>query len=144
MKKTYLPQAACLVYMRPDGKMAVATRRGKKKVGLPGGKVDPGETAAQAAARESGEEIGIEVNPEDLIELYADVCEPEAAGGQAYFCTTFLYFAPQDAVIKQMEAGIEVDWTDFDGLLANGTFVDYNGEVRAAYNAYMSRLSPSI
>lgn len=35
----------------------------------PGGKIDFGETARQAAVRETGEEIGLKINPSDLIEM---------------------------------------------------------------------------
>ena len=34
--------------------------------GVPGGSLDPNETIAEAAARETYEEVGILINPEDL------------------------------------------------------------------------------
>lgn len=34
---------------------------------LPGGRLDPGETARDAALRELGEELGVEVGPEDVL-----------------------------------------------------------------------------
>jgi 8-oxo-dGTP diphosphatase len=40
----------------------VAWRRGGPKVDLPGGGLDPGETHAQAAVRECGEEAGLRVS----------------------------------------------------------------------------------
>jgi 8-oxo-dGTP diphosphatase len=51
------------ILQRPDGKVLVAERtRTQISAGfweLPGGKIDPGETAAQAVVRELAEEIGI-------------------------------------------------------------------------------------
>lgn len=37
---------------------------------MPGGKVDPGESAAEAASREAREEIDLELAPEGLRELF--------------------------------------------------------------------------
>lgn len=53
------------VLRAPDGRVLLAERKaGKDAAGfweLPGGKVDPGESAAQAAARELLEELGVRV-----------------------------------------------------------------------------------
>lgn len=78
--------------------------------GLPGGKVDPGETAAQAAHREIAEELGIEIALGDLLCLVEQfdphwvspvyratvlsgeptVLEPHKHGGVAWFELTAL------------------------------------------------------
>jgi hypothetical protein len=57
------PFAVFVVYQFPDGKIAATTRPKDRasddkgvKVGLPGGKVDPGEDPMEAAIRESSEE----------------------------------------------------------------------------------------
>lgn len=144
MNTTSLPEASCLVYARPDHTIAVATRRNGEKIGLTGGKGDPGETPAETAARESDEEAGIVVDAAELIEIYAGVCEPETPGGQAYYCRTYLAFAPQDAKLLQKESGIRVGWASFPELLENGTFVEYNKKVEAAYWAFINSYTPSL
>ena len=58
----YPDRPAAFVVLEHDGRIAcvrVAFRRDGPKVDLPGGGLDPGESHAQAAARECGEEAGL-------------------------------------------------------------------------------------
>jgi 8-oxo-dGTP diphosphatase len=61
---TEIVEAAAAVLLRPDGRFLLGRRpEGKPYAGyweFPGGKIEPGETAAQALARELSEELGIE------------------------------------------------------------------------------------
>lgn len=60
----------------PDGLILAVSRRGQPtQFGLPGGKVDPGETFAEAAARELKEETGLTIEDPSLI--YSDICPGE-------------------------------------------------------------------
>lgn len=55
--------AVCLL----DGDRVLTVRkRGTSRFMLPGGKPEPGETPAEAAVREVGEELGIDLRPVDL------------------------------------------------------------------------------
>ena len=68
------PKVAACAITTIDGHV-VLLRRGiepeQGKWAFPGGFVDRGETAAAAAAREAREEVGLLVEPEDLVGVYS-------------------------------------------------------------------------
>ncbi len=73
--RDYPDRPAAFVVLEHHGRIAcvrVAWRRGGPKLDLPGGGLDPGETAAQAAARECGEEAGLKVAVADEAFVAAD------------------------------------------------------------------------
>ncbi|SDW00903.1 ADP-ribose pyrophosphatase YjhB, NUDIX family [Arthrobacter sp. cf158] len=72
--------SAVCVYNR-QGHLLTVRKRGTDKFMHPGGKPEPGETAAEAAARELSEEVGIEVSPEQLepLGVWLAVAANEAA-----------------------------------------------------------------
>ena len=49
-----------------DGRLLTVRKRGTDRFMHPGGKPEPGESAAEAASRELAEEVGIDVAAEDL------------------------------------------------------------------------------
>jgi 8-oxo-dGTP diphosphatase len=62
--RAYTDRPAGFVVLEHAGKIAVVRvtfAKGGGRLDLPGGGIDPGETAAQAAARECGEEAGLRV-----------------------------------------------------------------------------------
>lgn len=63
---TRIVEAAAAVILQPDGRFLLGQRpEGKPYAGyweFPGGKIEPGETAAQALVRELHEELGIEAD----------------------------------------------------------------------------------
>ncbi len=72
--------AECLVV--GTGKVLLLRRAIPPQIGkwtLPGGYVDLGETPAQAATRETFEEVGMRVTIERLLGVYADAANPVAA-----------------------------------------------------------------
>ena len=80
--------AGVLIAAAPTGRVLLALRsahvRSPGTWGAPGGGIDRGETAEEAAAREVWEEAGIDVDPDDLELLH----QQTKKGGGLY--TTFL------------------------------------------------------
>ncbi|WP_430297165.1 NUDIX hydrolase [Sinomonas sp. B1-1] len=62
--------SAVCVYS-PEGRLLTVRKRGTDRFMHPGGKPEPGESAAEAASRELSEEVGIDVPAEDLVLLGA-------------------------------------------------------------------------
>ncbi|THD66897.1 NUDIX domain-containing protein [Phenylobacterium sp.] len=75
--RAYPDRPAAFVIVEHEGRIAVARvtfADGGGRLDLPGGGIDPGETAEQAAMRECGEEVGLRV-----------VLEGEVARADHYF-----------------------------------------------------------
>jgi 8-oxo-dGTP pyrophosphatase MutT (NUDIX family) len=110
-------RAACCLIIRSDGKvLAVSRKYDKNAMGLPGGKVDPGETPELAAARELEEETGLtatRLNP-----VFSRVDD------DGYETTTFECDVDDVDDIHTDEAG-RVAWVTWEKLL-DGPFGDYN------------------
>ncbi|WP_344064831.1 NUDIX domain-containing protein [Terrabacter lapilli] len=56
---TFVTAAYCLLR---DGQLLTVRKAGSHRFMLPGGKIDPGETAQEAAVREVMEEVGVDVS----------------------------------------------------------------------------------
>ena len=64
------PYTAVFVIFRHDGKIAFVLRKNtdwmNNYYGLPAGKVEKNETFLEAAVREAKEEVGVDIDPQDL------------------------------------------------------------------------------
>lgn len=60
------PAGAGIVLLAPDGRAICVKATYKRYWTFPGGKIDDGEHPKAAAIRETAEEVGIEVRPEDV------------------------------------------------------------------------------
>ncbi|NGN93664.1 NUDIX domain-containing protein [Nocardioides sp. KC13] len=60
---------AAVVFRDGEGRMLTVRKKGTASFMLPGGKLEPGESAAQAAVREVAEELGVRLRVEDLTPL---------------------------------------------------------------------------
>lgn len=110
-------QAVCVFLRNEHGHILAASRRDDHTdFGLPGGKVDEGETLKQAAVRELHEETGYHIS--FLSVIFEHDCHP------GYHTTTFTghLYGKRDAVDES--EGV-VRWVTEEELLA-GTFGDYN------------------
>lgn len=113
-----VPTAVCALVRDAAGRvLAVSRRHDHADLGLPGGKVDPGEAPTAAALRELHEETGLVGR--DPVPVFT-----MAAGG--HVTTTFVVVVDDDE-IHTAETG-RVAWLEPDELdvLTRGSFGTYN------------------
>lgn len=119
--RTGMPKRAACVLIRHMGLvLSVSRKHDPTAVGLPGGKVDPGEDEPTAAVRELEEETGLRVDATLLRPVFV-----RHADDEEYMTTTF-EVDWHDCVgpIRTTEQG-RVRWVTWDELLA-GPFGRYN------------------
>jgi 8-oxo-dGTP diphosphatase len=92
------------------GRLLTVRKRGTDKFMHPGGKPEPGETAAQAASRELLEEVGIEVAPDELEHM--GVWLADAANEAATDIEATVFTAPGVWSAHPSAEIAEVRWLD--------------------------------
>lgn len=131
--ETTLLTISAVCFVRPEGRAQLAPESGKSaRVGactesaelltvrkqgtsrfmLPGGKLDPGEDAQQAAVREVAEELGLTIDSGDLTLLgeFSAVAANEAGTWVA----ATIYRAPLPALPHAAREIAELRWTPID------------------------------
>jgi len=123
-----MKKAVCLLVKAGSRYLAV-TRRDSEMIGLPGGKVDPGENELQAIVREVQEEVGLKLNPVLLKPVFTCVC----AGEVDYETTGFTY---PDLSIEEIssiipEDGLRIKFVSKEDLCHEDTspFANYNQQL---------------
>lgn len=109
---------SAVILRDPAGRWLTVRKRGTSCFMHPGGKPEPGETAAEAALREVGEEIGLGLDPEALEPL--GHVRTAAANEPGFSLHADVFLAPC-AVNLQPAAEIEeLRWLDPSELSAEG------------------------
>lgn len=130
-----LKPSACVLCLNSDGQ-PLMVRRKKDMIlygvptaafGLPGGKVDPGETLEECAIREAKEETGLDVF--NLRQIY------QADDGQGYLATCFL--ADWKGELSPREGEPPAQWGMWMGLFERSPFGKYNFDVFKAWKKYL-------
>lgn len=115
-----MKKAVCALVANVQGKILARSRLDDEtKFGLPGGKVEEGETLEQAVVREVKEETGLDFFP--TMAVYTRPCRGETD----YETTTFIGIA--SGVLHSEEAGV-TRWVD-EQVLLDGPFGPYNKEL---------------
>jgi 8-oxo-dGTP pyrophosphatase MutT (NUDIX family) len=116
------PSGACVVLTKDDRILGVTRKYNHSDWGLPGGKLDPGETALEAIIRESKEETGLDIFNVELVD-------------QRVFKDRLVYlFKAEWSGEIEYDPQTEglCDWVTWKELL-EGSFGQYNSDIKNQY-----------
>ncbi|MEQ4257436.1 MULTISPECIES: NUDIX hydrolase [Pseudomonas syringae group] len=103
---------AAALLIGADGRTLLVRKRGTQAFMQPGGKIEPGEPAPQALARELEEELGLIVDPAQAVFL-GEFTAP-AANEPGFEVNCQLYEVRTDAQVVPAAEIEEVLWVDAD------------------------------
>lgn len=123
------PEAVCLIYKKNfNGKgliLSVSRKDNYNDYGLPGGKVDPGESLWEAMRRECIEETGY--MPNDLIPVFS-------SDNYGYMVHTFTCKSLTPIGVAE-EQGV-VAWLSEEALIEKSSYSEYNKKLLEHLNAF--------
>lgn len=130
--------AVCLMVLNEQGQyLAISRRNDATRWGLPGGKVDAGESNLQALVRECQEEIGSLFEAAALEPIYSGLC-PGKSADDTFWVTTYLWTGRAAQLQDfQPEEGMSLAWMNEAQLQSDASpFADYNRAAFAALHLY--------
>lgn len=105
------------VLIERSGKLLLSRRQNKGwgdgLLCIPGGHVEPDETVTRAALREAQEELGLNLQPEDLTYLCTEV---KNVSGKFYISAEFIVKTDQEPVNNEPNQCSELVWVDPNNL----------------------------
>lgn len=114
---TFWPRVGCGAAILKDGRLLLVRRRRDPEAGcwgLPGGKVDPFEPVIDDTAREIREELGIRIEPAELLCLVDQI---DRAAGHHWVAPVFRIERYQGKpAIMEPNALSDMEWFDLDVL----------------------------
>lgn len=113
--------AVGLIYDATGQFLLVGRRELPDTWGLPGGKLEPGETPEEACAREVYEETGLRVSTADMVEVFSRPHRDQRV--VVFRC------GPWQGAPRQRESGIRVKWGSWEDL-EQGALAPYHAELR--------------
>lgn len=117
-----MKHTADIVIVTADRSVLLIRRREPPHVGehaLPGGHVEPGETALQAAVREAMEEVGIAIDPKRLTKVGVYNAPGRDSRGR-YSTTAFLYRVPHRIDFAAGSDAASAEWVHITQDLLDG------------------------
>jgi 8-oxo-dGTP pyrophosphatase MutT (NUDIX family) len=121
-------EAACVLAIENGKVLAVSRKNDPTAFGLPGGKVEPGDTTRKTARLELLQETGYDIAEEDLMLIYVGKSDDK------YTCYTYLANCSlsERHPVSEDETGI-VEWIT-PNILINGPFGKYNRQMLIRYH----------
>lgn len=103
-------RVSAVVLRDRDGRVLTVRKSGTQRFMLPGGKPEPGETAAQTALREVHEEVGIRLDPTTLTRLGS--FQAPAANEEGTVVVAEVFTHPDESRPQPASEIAELRWLD--------------------------------
>ncbi|MCH8240408.1 MAG: NUDIX hydrolase [Proteobacteria bacterium] len=111
------PAASCAIFR--DGQVLIAQRSKSPLAGiwsLPGGHIEPGETAREAAIRELAEETGVEAEIKAIADVVDVIVRGDDGALRAHYVITAFYGVWLRGDARPGSDCLAVEWVDLETL----------------------------
>ncbi len=135
------PRAAASAAIFRGERVLIAERAGGPRKGywsLPGGKIEPGETAAEAVAREIREETGLDVELSGFLDVH-DVINRDAAGNVQLHYLICVYYGTCES--GEPQAATDISDARFVTLAELAEYRLTDGATRLIHEAHRRLVS---